>query len=173
MTVMQPILASSCARATTAAEARYRIDAPIGPRRGARVVALDDRAATLVRRAAQETWNAARFFTLPADGPAVSGDAAGSPELALHGTDGTRSLLSDQLVDGDVVVMVATTDGDPAAAEAIGRACARRGIMTAGLALGDRDAVAGTVMALRPHAQVLLVSSDDQDLTEMLTALRA
>jgi hypothetical protein len=69
--------------------------------------------------------------------------------------------------------MVATTDGDPAAAEAIGRACARRGIMTAGLALGDRDAVAGTVMALRPHAQVLLVSSDDQDLNEMLTALRA
>jgi len=171
---MPPILASSCAVATTAAEARYRIDAPIAGRRGARVIALDDGAATIVRRAAQQTWNAARFFTLRVGGTAgASLMADDSPDLALHGTDGNESRLGDELADGDVVVMVATTDGNAAAASAIGRACFARGIMTAGLVLGERGAVGETVTALRPYARVLLVTGDDQDLVEVLTALRA
>jgi len=176
---MQPILASSCAQATTAREARYRIDAPIAGRRGARIIALDDHAATIVRRAAQQPWNGARFFRLEVGAPGAQGPAAllpdgdGSPDIALHGTDGSSSRLTDELSEADVAIMVATTDGNAEAAEAIGRACARRGIMTAGLALGDRQAVAGTILALRPHAQVLLVSGDQEDLTEVLTALRA
>ena len=176
---MQPILASSCAQATTSREARYRIDAPVAPRRGARIIALDDHASTIVRRAAQQEWNGARFFTLEVGAPGAEGPAAllpdsdGSPDVALHRTDGSSSTLTDELTEADVAIMVATTDGNADAAEAIGRACARRGIMTAGLALGERDAVAGTIVALRPHAQVLLVSGDDQDLTEVLTALRA
>jgi hypothetical protein len=176
---MQPILASSCARATTAAEARYRIDVPIAGRRGARVVALDDSAATVVRRVAQQPWNAARFFTLAAAAPsanghgAVVGDGNGVPDIALHRTDGTNSLLSAELAEADVAIMVATTDGSALAADAIGRACARRGIMTAGLVLGDQQAVAHTLVALRPHAQVLLVTRDEQDVAEVLTALRA
>ena len=36
------------------------------------------------------------------------------------------------------------------------------------LALGERHAVADTILALRPHAQVLLVSGDQEDLTEVL-----
>jgi len=168
---MQPILASSCARATSAAEARYRIDRPIEPRRGARVVALDDRAATLVRRAALQPWNAARFFTLAAGVPALEED--GYADIALHGTDATHSRLSQEIVDADVFVMVATTDADADAAEAIGRACAAHGIMTAGLVRGDRAEVDHAVATLRPYARVLLVTRDDQDLTEVLTALRA
>ncbi len=178
---MQPILASSCRLATTAAEARYRIDVPIAPRRGARVIALDDGAATVVRRVAQLEWNAARFFTLVVDVPSAAGAGTGSvpvavdgvPDIALRRTDGSNSLLSDELVGADVAVMVATTDGSPVAADAIGRACARRGIMTAGLVLGGQEAVAHTLVALRPHAQVLLVTSDEQDVAEVLTALRA
>jgi hypothetical protein len=68
---------------------------------------------------------------------------------------------------------VATAHGSAGAAEAIGRACARRGIMTAGLALGPPEDVEDTILALRPHAQVLLVSRDDSDLAEVLGALRA
>jgi hypothetical protein len=180
----RPILQSSCAVATTAAEARYRIDAPIAGRRGTRVVALDDGAATLVRRLAQEPWNAARFFTLvapaPRDGapaePVFGGgphDAETASRMALRRTDGTTTRLGDELADADVAVMVATANGSAPAAEAIGRACARRGIMTAGLALGEPREVADTVLALRPHAQVLLVSRDDSDLAEVLGALRA
>jgi hypothetical protein len=169
---MRPILQSSCALATSAAEARFRIDAPIQGRRGTRVVALDDGAATLVRRLARETWNAARFFTLVAQSPPVDG-AGPATDMALRRTDGTATTLVDELSEADVAVMVATTNGSAPAAGIIGRACARRGVMTAGLVLGDRHDVAHTVTALRPHAQVLLVTQDDQDVAEVLSALRA
>lgn len=165
---MRPILLNSCARATSAAEARYRIDVPVAGRRGARVIALDDGGATLVRRLARETWNAARFFTLVAGAPRTGGDG-----MALHRvTEGSTSLGSE-LADADVAVMVATDHGSAAAADTIGRACARRGVMTAGLVLGDQALSRDTLLALRPHAQVLLVSRDEQDVAEVLTALRA
>jgi hypothetical protein len=184
---MRPILQSSCAVATSAAEARFRIDTPIEGRRGTRVVALDDGAATLVRRLARESWNAARFFTLvaqsheaqpheaqshEAQSPPVNG--GGPPaDMALHRTDGTAATLADELGEADVAVMVATTNGSAPAAAVIGRACARRGVMTAGLVLGEQHDVADTVTALRPHAQVLLVTRDEQDVAEVLSALRA
>lgn len=168
---MRPILASSCARATTAAEARCRIDRPIAPRRGARVVALDDGAATVVRQAARRSWNAARFFTLAVGVPALEGE--GYADIALHGTDATSSRLSEELVGADVFVMVATTEADCVAAAAIARAAVASGIMTAGVVLGERADVDRTVAALRPYARVLLVTRDDQDLAEVLVALRA
>lgn len=169
---MRPILQSSCAVATSAAEARFRIDAPIEGRRGTRVVALDDSAATLVRLLARESWNAARFFTLVAQSPLVNGTGPAT-DMALHRTDGTATSLADELDEADVAVMVATTNGSAPAAAVIGRACARRGVMTAGMVLGEQHDVADTVAALRPHAQVLVVTSDDQDVAEVLTALRA
>jgi hypothetical protein len=181
---MRPVLLNSCAMATTAAEARFRIDVPIEGRRGARVVALDDDAATIVRRLALQQWSGARFFTLvagtPSGGSAPERDGAGDPdemarEMALHRTNGTDTRLADELAAADVTVMLATAAGSDAAAaaSAIGRACARRGIMTAGLVLGDRHEVGDVVAALRPYAQVLLVTSDEQDVHEVLTALRA
>jgi hypothetical protein len=167
MTTRVPILQSSCAQATTLAEARYRIDAPVAGRHGARVVALDDGAATLVRRLAREPWNAARFYTLPA------GETPG-PGMRLHRTSGTPAVLTDELVDGDVVVMIATRDGAaPDAIAAIGRAGAERGIMTAAVAVGDQQGLRATVHALRPYARVLLVSDDETDVTDLLTAIRA
>jgi hypothetical protein len=175
---MRPILLNSCALATTAEEAAYRIDGPIAPRRGARVVALDDGGATVVRRVAQQSWHNARFFTLmngvhPGDGaaPAATGDTG--RDIALRRTDGTNSWLADELAGADVAVMVATADGSAAAADAIGRACYRRGIMTAGLVLGGQHEVRNTLVALRPHAQVLLVTRDESDVADVLTALRA
>jgi hypothetical protein len=174
---MRPILANSCALATTAEEARYRIDAPIAGRRGARILALDDEAATIVRQAAQQPWNGARFFVSAM--PPTAGDDSqpagvnGQPDLALHRLDGSTVWLSEELIEADVAVMVATTEGDGEAAEVIGRACVRRGIMTAGLVLGDPEKVEAAVFTLRPHAQVLLVTRDEADLVEILTALRA
>lgn len=144
---MRPTMLSSCARAATAEELRYRIDRPIRPRRGARVVALDEDAARVVRDVAAQTWNAARFY------PSATDDV--------------------ELTDADVVVLVAAAGGNGARAETIGRACAARGIMVAGVILGERREVRDVVSALRPHAQVLLVTSDAQDLSEVLTALRA
>jgi hypothetical protein len=168
---MRPILLSSCARATTWEEARYRIDAPVAGRRGSRVVALDDGAATLARRLAHEPWSGARFYTLAAHPEPPQGEP---DDMPLHRTNGAAVRLAGELAEADVVVLVATRGGASAAAVAtIGRACARRGIMTAGVVLGARDAVADTVLALRPYAQVLLVSRDESDVAELLTAIRA
>jgi hypothetical protein len=171
----RPVLLSSCAKATTAAEARFRIDVPIEGRRGARVVALDDDAATIVRRLALQQWNGARFFTLVAGAGSDRNGAGDDPdEMPLHRTNGTDTRLAEELAGADVAVMLATAGGGAAAAASvIGRACARRGIMTAGLVLGDRHEVGGVVVALRPYAQVLLVTADEQDVHEVLTALRA
>jgi hypothetical protein len=45
--------------------------------------------------------------------------------------------------------------------------------MTAGLVIGDPSLVGGTVAVLRPHARVLMVSNDERDAIDLLTALRA
>jgi hypothetical protein len=146
---IRPILASSCAKAATAEEASFRIDRPIGSR-SAVILALDDEAAEIVDRAAQKPWGAARFFHLDDD------------------VD-----LAAELEDADVAVMVATADADEEGAERIARICFERGIMTAGLILGERSEVAAAVSALRPYARNLMVTSDEEDVAAVLTALRA
>jgi hypothetical protein len=170
-TSSRPILGSSCARATSAAEMRYRIDRPIRGRRGARIVGLDAGAEAIVERISHEPWGHARFFTL-AEPVGDVGDR-GSDSVALRGTDGEMSSLLAELDDADVVIMVATTEADAAAATIIGAACTVRAIMTAGLVIGERALVDATVAALRPHARVLMVSGDERDVVDMLTALRA
>jgi hypothetical protein len=144
---MRPILLNSCALAATAAEARFRIDRPIGGR-AALIVALDDAAAGIVDRVAERPWRGARFTHV---------DAWEARELD----------------DADVAIMIGTADADADAASAIGRACAERGIRAAGLILGDRTEVAAAVSALRPYARNLMVTDDEDDVVEVLTALRA
>lgn len=161
--VATPILGSSCARAATAAEARFRIDAPIESR-STRVIALDQRAAGIVGSVALLDWAEARFFHC---------EGVPTGDFLLHRIDGSPALLEDELSGADVVVMIATEDSGAACAYAIGRACWERGIMTAGLVVGDGSAAADAVAALRPHARVLLPSADESDAVELLTALRA
>jgi hypothetical protein len=167
----RPILGSSCARATTAAEMRYRIDRPIRGRQGARIIGLDTGADAIVDRISHEQWGHARFFTL-AQPVADVGDG-GSESVTLRDTDGEVSNLLTELEEADVVIMVATTESDAAAATIIGAACTVRGIMTAGLVIGERARVGATVAAVRPHARVLVVSTDERDVIDVLTALRA
>ena len=147
----KPILANACAMAATAEEAAYRITREIGSR-SALILALDAPAGEVVDRVAERPWGAARFF---------HADAM-SPEQ-----------LVGEIEQSDVAIMVATADADAAAAEAIARACVERGIMTAGLILGEQLAVAGSVAALRPYARNLMVTNDEEDVAEVLRALRA
>jgi hypothetical protein len=169
---MQPVLLNSCAKAATAAEARFRIDVPIAPSRGTRVIALDGGATAVVRQVSELPWANARFFTCKV--PENLADGAGwLADVELRDIDGVQTRLSEQLVDADVVVMIATADDGALCASAIGGACTLRGIMTAGLILGDRKTVGAAVSALRPHARVLMVTADMHDVSEVLTALRA
>ena len=81
--------------------------------------------------------------------------------------------LADELADADVAIMVGTADADGDAAAEIGRACSERGIMAAGIILGERADVADAVAVLRPYARNLMVTEDEDDVAAVLTALRA
>jgi hypothetical protein len=166
---------SGCARATSAAELRHRIQRPIRPARAARIIALDDAAAAVLSRIADRPWANARFYLCePAGEPAEP-----SRRTALREIGGPSFALAGELSGTDVVVVVATDDTGREHAAAVGRVCAARAIMTAGVLLsagadpgvppaGAADAVA----ALRPYARVLLPSADEGDLVELLAALR-
>ncbi|NEK85953.1 3-methyl-2-oxobutanoate hydroxymethyltransferase [Blastococcus saxobsidens] len=160
---------SSCARAATAEEARYRIDRPIAPSRAGRVVALDPGAADVLRRTAQHGWANARFYVCEAG-------AGEGEDVVLRDVDGGPATLADELASASVVVMVATDDTGAACAHGLGKACWERGIQTAGLVLGDGTHAGTTasaaVAALRPHARVLLPSADEADVVDLLSALR-
>ncbi|MEV6850097.1 hypothetical protein [Actinoplanes sp. NPDC051411] len=149
-THLPPTLLNSCAWAATAREAAYRIDKPPAYVRTSRVFALDPGAAGVVRDVAALPWHDTRFIT--------SFDA------------GT---LDDELRDADFAMMIATADDGAAAAYSIGHACWERGITTAGIVLdlgglGPRQGATEAVNALRPHARVLLVTRDRQDIVEIL-----
>lgn len=181
----RPTLLSSCARAATADEARFRINGPEPTPRATRVIALDAEAAALTERAAAEgPWKGARFLTYESSLPIGDADeltvdavvrGQATADAVLRTTDGQQTRLSDELVDADVIVMTATADDNAEAALMIGAACAKRGILTAGLVApaGDDGRVDRTVAMLRPYAMVLLVSKDADDLPDVLTALRA
>jgi hypothetical protein len=148
-TPIRPILGNACAQAATAAEARFRIDTEIGGRI-ALIVALDDAAAGIVDRVAERPWGAARFFRSPAE-----------------------VRLGEELEDADVAIIVGTAAADGEAAARIAHACSERGIMCAGLILGEQAEVAAATSALRPYARNLLITEDEDDVAAVLTALRA
>ena len=156
---------SSCARAATAEELRYRIDYPLAPSRGVRVIALDAGAAEVASRAAAGSWASARFM-------ACTATSREPEDLLLTGVGGAPTSLEEQLMDADVILMVATDDSASDCAYQLGRAGWERSIMTAGLVVGGLQAPQ-VVAALRPHARVLLPSADESDLVDLLSALRA
>jgi hypothetical protein len=165
---------SNCARATSAEESRFRIDRPIAPCRAARIISLDERAAAVARHVAEQQWAHARFYTCEASIATESESPGGSASegFLLRRLDGVSAKLAEVLSGTDVVVILATEDSGHAYAAAIGRACRRDGITTAGLVLGIDFEAQDAVAALRPFARVLLPSADESDVFELLTALR-
>lgn len=164
-----PTLLHSCARAATAAEARFRVDYPNSKTRDTRIIALDPAAVSILDRISGEPWKGAHFLTYRAEADS-SGDG---PDAVLEFLGGGDTRLSDELEDADVAIMVATSDQGAEAASVIGDACFLRRIMTAGLVVGDGTRVDEAVTALRPYASVLVVSADEGYVLDVLGALRA
>jgi hypothetical protein len=165
-----PTLLHGCAAASSAEEASFRIQRPVETHRSARVIALDGPATAVTDALSGREWQAARFLT-GHDAAQVSGNGEG-PDPLLRASDGQQLPLSRILEGADVVVMVATTDDGAALAAVIGEACDERRITTAGLVIDTDRRLSAAVSALRPHAQVLLVSDDASDVAELLSALR-
>ena len=88
---------------------------------------------------------------------------------------GNKLSLMKELAGVDTVIMLTATDAAEAA-EIIGNACAARGIAATGLVLAPEEgaeALGQIVAALRPHTAMLVVSSSEDYIGEMLSALRA
>jgi hypothetical protein len=174
-----PTLLNSCAWAATAAEARFRINAGPQAPRSSRVVALDAGAAAVVRELAEQPWRGTRFLRYDADAARADGAADGAAngvgamaDVVLEASDG-RVRLSEELIDADFMMMIATANDGAAAASTIGNACTLRGIMTAAIILGDGRAADAAVTALRPHARVMLVTTDATDVAGIMSAVGA
>lgn len=169
-----PTMLGSCARAATAAEARFRVAYPNSRTRTSRIFALDPAAAEAMYRITEAPWNNAHFLTLSAGGSFDPSTRASA--LPISHPDGTKADLPQELDGADVVVLIATEGTGEGAAEVIARECFERNIMCAGLALasGNRDsAVDRAVNAMRRFARVLVVAQDVDYVPAMLTALRA
>jgi hypothetical protein len=167
----RPTLLNSCASAATAAEARFRIDDTDYAARASRIIALDEGAAGIVARLTEQHWRGGHFLIFDAT---VSTGSSAAPlvDAMLRTADGSMLLLSEEVTDADLVVMVATEDASAEAASMIGDACARQMTMSVGLvvsATGDTDRV---VSALRPNAMVLAILKDETEISPILTALR-
>ena len=166
---------SESARAASAAEARFRIDAPNSRPRSVKVIALDRECVAVVKRLAQSEWPHAAFLTAPTSGP-----PAGQPfsmagwlaDLAGH----TKSLM-DEIDHADLVVMIATAGQNAEAASIIGEACSLKRVNTTALVIADPSvsdsSLARSLAQLRPWALMLVVASAEDYIADMLVALRA
>lgn len=170
-------MTSESARVTTAAESKFRIDAPNSKPRAIKVIALDKLSEQVVKRLAKSAWNRASFFTsLHFDSTPKSG-ADWSMKAWLSDLAGRTKNLVDEINTADLVVMVSTVGEKAEAAPVIGEACHLKRVMTTALIL-DRssksdEALSHTLAQLRPYASMIVVADDENYIDSMLVALRA
>jgi hypothetical protein len=166
---------SESARMSSAAQARFRIDAPNSLPRAVKVIALDRLSESVVKRLAQARWNGATFFTASAFGTTPRKGESFTGWLSdLAGR--TKSLV-DEVNAADLVVMVATAGENVPVASLIGEACSLKRVMTTALITGSAgksdDVLSKTLAQLRPWALMLVIAGADEYIEDMLRALRA
>ena len=166
---------SESARMSSAAEARYRIDAPNSRPRTIKVIALDPPSERVIKDLAQRQWNSATFFTATAfgDAPRKGESFAGW----LSDLAGRTKNLVEEINGADLVVMVAKAGENAQAASIIGEACSLKRVMTTALVLGGNsisdEVLSKTLAQLRPWSLMLVIASAEEYIADMLTALRA
>jgi hypothetical protein len=166
-------MASESARASGAAESRFRIDAPNARPRAVKVVALDRPSQAVVERLGQERWNGASFFTASA----FSAESQASGQAWLSDLSGGTKHLLEEIRSSDLMVMIASAGEDVPVAALIGEACSIECVTTTALIIGGPAAtdqeLARTLAQLRPWALMLVVASAEEYVADMLGALRA
>jgi hypothetical protein len=167
---------SESARMSSAAEARFRIDAPNSKPRHIKVIALDPTSETLVKHLAERRWNNACFFTASAFAGSPPGRGF-SMQGWLSDLAGRTKDLIDEVNGADLVVMVATAGENVQAAALIGEACSLKRVNTTGLILGGASAtdemLSKTLSLLRPWSLMLVIANGEDYIEDMLAALRA
>jgi len=156
---------SESARATSAAEARFRVQVPNSRPRAIKVVALDRAGEAAVRRLAGADWHHAALF------------ASVSPDGTLTAVDGGTRSVADEVNGADLVVFVAGPGGHAHATRVVGEACSRRRVTTTGFLVGAASApepeISKTLAQIRPWSLMVVISRSDDYIADMMTALRA
>ena len=168
---------SESARMASAAEARFRIDAPNSKPRAIKIIALDRPSDRVVKRIAQASWNHASFFTASAFAGAPQPVGGFSMTGWLSDVAGRTTDLINEVNTADLVVMVATAGENASAAAIIGETCSLKRVNTTGLIVAgpgtSDEALSKTLAQLRPWSLMLVIASADDYIEDMLTALRA
>ncbi len=168
---------SESARATAAAESRYRVAAPNSLPRAVKIVALDAKSESVVKHLARQSWRSASFFTASAFADVPHTAAEFSMQGWLSDLTGRTKNLIDEVASADLIVMIASAGGNAEAAAIIGETCQLRHVMTTALVLGAEGApeepLAQTLAQLRPYANMLVTATSEDYIADMLTALRA
>lgn len=170
----RPTLLSRCSSAASAAETSYRLRYPRATQ-ASRIIALDEQSSPVVCRLSTHDWTGdARFLSYEglADGAGGHAGNGQGGDALLRTCEDAESLLSRELAEAELVVMVASMASSVEAASLIGELAAERGIMTTGLVLGEWKALDRTLSTMRPNAMVMVVSPDAEDLVGILDALR-
>jgi hypothetical protein len=153
---------SESARVTSAAEARFRVQAPNSLPRAIKVIALDGAGEAVVHRLAGIGWPHATFLS------------AAGPLRDLAGQDKN---LASEVATADLVLLVAGPGGHADAAAAIGHACSLRRVMTTGFVVGATSAseadLSKTLAQIRPWSLMVVIAHSDDYLDDMMAALRA
>jgi hypothetical protein len=161
-------MASESARMSSAGEAKFRIDAPNSRPRAVKVIALDAPSEHVVKELSQLPWQRANFLTASS----FSGAPRRGEPFSMGGWLNDLAGRTTDLIDE-----VASAGENAAAAALIGEACNLKHVMTTALILGTAsttdDTLSKMLAQLRPHAMMLVISSADEYIKDMLTALRA
>ena len=164
-----------CARASTAVEAKFRINAPNSQPRNVKIIALDGPSERVAKHLATRPWSRATFFTASAFTPRDAQKF--SMDGWLKDLAGRTKSLVDEIASADLVVMIASAGESAQAAAIIGEACSVKRVMTTALVLGSEaqseEGLSKSLAQLRPHAMMVVVASADEYIEDMLTALRA
>src|SRR6185436_9064785 len=131
---------SECARAASPEEARFRLDAPNSLARRIKIIALDRAAEDVIRRLAQQRWNAASFMTTAGR---QSSRAIGD---WLSDLAGERLNLLDQIGAADLVVTVSSAGASTDDAGVIAEACGVHRVMMTALVIDPECAPAASLL---------------------------
>jgi hypothetical protein len=166
------VLAES-ARATSAAELRFRVQAPNSSPRATSVIALEAGGDAVLRRLAQQPWSRATFLRAPVPDPQADGEVA---DGWLTDLADRQLRVRDQIAASDQVIMLAGPGGTAAAAAMIGRACSQRRVTTTALIVGAQSAsdreLSKTLAQLRPWSLMVVIANTDEYIGDMMAALR-
>jgi len=163
------------ARMNKASQAQFRIKAPNSLARAIKVIALDRASEKSLLRAAQKKWNGTSFLTASSFSGLCS-DNRFSNEWLTDLAGRARDLVRE-IEGSDSVIMVGTAGHDLSCGALIGEVCSLNHVLATGLILGDRNRggaqLTRALAALRQHVIMLVATSDEGYLEDMLAWLKA